>query len=54
MRDHEECEEAINAELARGHEGKAEFLATRCDHHHGELLPSPAHAAPTEETTDDR
>lgn len=35
MREHTTCEEAINAALARGHDGRAEFLATRCDLAHG-------------------
>lgn len=34
--DHEHCEQAINDELAKGHEGKAEFLAELCDRRHGD------------------
>lgn len=38
MRDHGTCEDAINAALARGNDGRAEYLATRCDLEHGELV----------------
>lgn len=41
MRDHSECDAAINAQLARGNEGHAEFLATRCDQSHGVLANQP-------------
>ncbi len=47
MRDHSECDAAINAQLGRGNEGHAEFLATRCDLTHGV---QPAPSAESEET----
>lgn len=37
MRDHGECEAAINDALARGKDGLAEFLAERCDMAHGHI-----------------
>lgn len=37
MRDHSECEAAINDALARGKDGLAEFLAERCDMAHGHI-----------------
>ena len=37
MRDHTECEDAINRALAAGKDGLADFIATRCDQHHGNL-----------------
>jgi hypothetical protein len=53
MRNHDECEEAINAALARNNHGQAMFLAARCDLHHGPQLareqqPPTAPPAPTE------
>lgn len=35
MRDHDACEAAIDAALARGDDGRALYLATRCDLVHG-------------------
>jgi hypothetical protein len=37
VRDHDACEQAINDALARGRDGWAEYLATRCDRQHGHL-----------------
>lgn len=38
MHDHNECERAISDALARGRDGWAEYLATRCDRQHGPQL----------------
>lgn len=35
MREHEDCEDAINQALAADKPGLAEFRATRCDIEHG-------------------
>jgi hypothetical protein len=37
MRDHADCEDAINQALAADKPGLAEFYATRCDIAHGHL-----------------
>lgn len=34
MREHEECEDVMNALLAAGKDGEAEYAATRCDMNH--------------------
>ena len=45
MRDHDDCEDAINAALARGNDGLAEYLSTRCDREHGDMT-APGSAVP--------
>lgn len=37
MRDHCECQQAMNEAMAEGRNGWAEFIATRCDLTHGHL-----------------
>ena len=53
MHDHDECERLIHEALARGHDGRAEYLAVRCDRAHGQIehhpeTPDPTTAEPKE------
>jgi hypothetical protein len=46
MRDHETCEDAINRALARGDDGRAEFLQSRCELNHPEHRSTPVEEPP--------
>ena len=53
MHDHDECERLIHEALARGHDGRAEYLAVRRDRAHGQIehhpdTPDPTTAEPEE------
>lgn len=37
MRDHSECRPAYERALAKGHDGRADLIQTRCEYHHGGL-----------------
>ena len=50
MHDHDECERLIHEALARGHDGRAEYLAVRCDRAHGHIETHPETPDPTTET----